>query len=198
MRDAAGKIIGLIGISRDVRAPIGTREIPVEFAAALEHFETNLAEPITPSALARRAQLAPPRYARPKHSDWTRLKYRKSEKAGRRKAGREATGAAGVAPAPAPFAATGWKTIWLAKALDQPPTGLGQARSTGGTTHLIGHHPQGFTSSSLEAMQTQHGEQKILAPRAIHPARPQHGPPPQGQGPQHRPFTRGLGGAVHP
>jgi AraC-like DNA-binding protein len=47
-----------------VRAPIGTRDIPVEFAAALEHFETNLAEPTTPSALARRAQLAPPRFAR--------------------------------------------------------------------------------------------------------------------------------------
>ncbi len=64
MRDAAGKIIGLIGISRDVRAPIGTREIPVEFAAALDQFENNLAEPVTPSALARRARLAPPRFAR--------------------------------------------------------------------------------------------------------------------------------------
>lgn len=64
IRDAAGKIIGLIGISRDVRAPIGTREIPLDFAAALDQFENNLAERITPSALARRAKLAPPRFAR--------------------------------------------------------------------------------------------------------------------------------------
>ena len=64
MRDAAGNIVGLIGISRDVRAPIETRDIPVEFAAALDHFENNVAEPITPSALAERARLAPPRFAR--------------------------------------------------------------------------------------------------------------------------------------
>lgn len=64
MRDAAGKIIGLIGISRDVRAPIGTREIPVDFAAALDQFKKNLAEPATPSALALRARLAPSRFAR--------------------------------------------------------------------------------------------------------------------------------------
>lgn len=64
MRDATGRIVGLIGISRDVRAPIGTREIPVDFASALDRFENNLSEPATPSALARRAQLAPHRFAR--------------------------------------------------------------------------------------------------------------------------------------
>jgi AraC-like DNA-binding protein len=64
IRDATGKIIGLIGISRDVRAPIGTREIPVDFAAALDQLENHLGERITPSALARRAKLAQPRFAR--------------------------------------------------------------------------------------------------------------------------------------
>jgi len=64
MRDAAGHIVGLIGISRDVRAPIATSDIPVEFAAALDHFENNVAAPITPSAIARRARLAPHRFAR--------------------------------------------------------------------------------------------------------------------------------------
>ena len=64
MRDIAGKIVGLIGISRDVRTPIGTGDIPVEFAAALDHFENNVAAAVTPSALARRARLAPPRFAR--------------------------------------------------------------------------------------------------------------------------------------
>ncbi len=64
MRDAGGQIVGLIGISRDVRAPIETRDIPVEFAAALNHFENHLADSVTPSAFARRARLAPHRFAR--------------------------------------------------------------------------------------------------------------------------------------
>ena len=64
MRDANGNIVGLIGISRDVRAPIATGDIPVEFAAALDHFENNLSASTTPSALAQRARMAPPRFAR--------------------------------------------------------------------------------------------------------------------------------------
>ena len=64
IRDAAGAIVGLIGISRDVRAPIQTREIPLKVAEALNHFEANLADPITPAALARRAGLPPHRFAR--------------------------------------------------------------------------------------------------------------------------------------
>jgi len=64
LRDEAGKIIGLIGISRDVRAPIDPEHIPVELAAALESFEKNLAESVTPASLARRAGLTPPRLAR--------------------------------------------------------------------------------------------------------------------------------------
>jgi AraC-like DNA-binding protein len=64
LRAADGTVTGLIGISRDVRAPIETREIPVEFARTLDHFEQHLAEPATPSALARRAGLPAPRFAR--------------------------------------------------------------------------------------------------------------------------------------
>jgi PAS domain S-box-containing protein len=64
LRDAAGKVIGLVGISRDVRAPVDPRNIPVELAAALESFEKNLAESVTPASLARRAGLTPPRLAR--------------------------------------------------------------------------------------------------------------------------------------
>lgn len=64
MRDATGVIVGLIGISRDVRAPIERSEIPVEVADALDHFERHLAEPVTPSTLARRAGLSPPQFAR--------------------------------------------------------------------------------------------------------------------------------------
>jgi PAS domain S-box-containing protein len=64
LRDAAGRVIGLIGISRDVRAPVDPRSIPVELAAALEHFENNLAESFTPTILARRAGITPARFAR--------------------------------------------------------------------------------------------------------------------------------------
>ena len=64
LRDAAGEVIGLIGISRDVRAPVDPRNIPVELAAALESFENNLAEPVTPTILARRARLTPAKFAR--------------------------------------------------------------------------------------------------------------------------------------
>ena len=64
LRDAAGAIIGLIGISRDVRAAIRTDEIPVKVAAALNHFETHLSDAITPASLARRAGLKPHRFAR--------------------------------------------------------------------------------------------------------------------------------------
>src|SRR5512139_802442 len=61
LRDAAGKVVGLIGISRDVRAPVDSRNIPMKLAAALESFENNLAESVTPANLARRAGLTPPK-----------------------------------------------------------------------------------------------------------------------------------------
>ena len=64
MRDDAGKVVGLIGISRDVRAPIETRDIPAGFAMALEEFENKVDAPVTPSALAKRAKLSPHRFAR--------------------------------------------------------------------------------------------------------------------------------------
>ena len=62
--DAKGNVIGLIGFSRDVRAPVNPRDIPPDLAGALESFEKNLAEPISPSGLARRAKLAPAKFAR--------------------------------------------------------------------------------------------------------------------------------------
>ena len=64
LRDTDGKVIGLVGISRDVRAPVDPRNIPMELAAALEGFEKNLAESVTPASLARRAGLTPSRLAR--------------------------------------------------------------------------------------------------------------------------------------
>jgi PAS domain S-box-containing protein len=64
LRDPAGKIVGLVGISRDVQAPVDPRAIPVELAAALESFENNLATSVSPTILAQRAGLSPARLAR--------------------------------------------------------------------------------------------------------------------------------------
>jgi AraC-like DNA-binding protein len=64
LRDARGEIIGLIGISRDVRVPVAVNEIPAGLAKALEIVETQYAEVLTPSRLARRAGLSPSRLAR--------------------------------------------------------------------------------------------------------------------------------------
>jgi AraC-like DNA-binding protein len=64
IRDSAGRVIGLVGISRDVRIPESADEIPLEFAKALTSFVENLSEPITPALLARRAKLSPQRFAR--------------------------------------------------------------------------------------------------------------------------------------
>lgn len=64
LRDASGKVIGIIGISRDVRSPMDPRNIPAELATALETFENNLSEPVTPAILARRAGLTPAKFGR--------------------------------------------------------------------------------------------------------------------------------------
>lgn len=64
LRDAEGNITGLIGFSRDVRAPVNLDDIPPGLASALESFEKDLAEPISPAGLAEQAKLAPSKLAR--------------------------------------------------------------------------------------------------------------------------------------
>lgn len=63
-RDAAGQIAGLVGISRDLRAPGDRESIPKSLAATLEHLETQYVEQISPASLARHAGLSPVRFAR--------------------------------------------------------------------------------------------------------------------------------------
>jgi len=63
-RDEAGNIAGLVGISRDLRAPGDRETIPKSLAATLEHLETHCADPISPASLARHAGLSPVRFAR--------------------------------------------------------------------------------------------------------------------------------------
>lgn len=64
IRNERGKITGIIGFSRDVRAPLDMQDIPPAVAAALAHLETHMAEPQTPAGLARRAKLTSSKFAR--------------------------------------------------------------------------------------------------------------------------------------
>lgn len=62
--DAVGAIVGLIGFSRDIRAPVEPHEIPKDFAKALDEFEQGLSSEVTPAWLARRSNLSSQRLAR--------------------------------------------------------------------------------------------------------------------------------------
>ena len=64
LRDGHGKIIGVIGISRDVRVAIEPEEIPVAFARAIQRMEQFPEEPFTPASLASAANMTSQRLAR--------------------------------------------------------------------------------------------------------------------------------------
>lgn len=64
LRGAGGKVVGLIGFSRDLRAPVATEELPVDFARAIEQFEKNPAQELSPATLAAQSGLSPARLAR--------------------------------------------------------------------------------------------------------------------------------------
>jgi AraC-like DNA-binding protein len=64
LRDAAGTMVGVIGISRDLRAPGDSSIIPARLADTLEFLEASFGEPLSPSGLATRAGLTPVRFAR--------------------------------------------------------------------------------------------------------------------------------------
>jgi PAS domain S-box-containing protein len=64
MRDSLGNIVGLVGISRDLRAPGDSEAIPAGLAGTLEYLETHYAESLSPASLARHAGLPPVRFAR--------------------------------------------------------------------------------------------------------------------------------------
>jgi PAS domain S-box-containing protein len=64
MRNRQGAIVGVVGISRDLRAP-GDREIiPASLASTLEYLENHCDDSISPGSLARLAGLPPVRFAR--------------------------------------------------------------------------------------------------------------------------------------
>ncbi len=55
---ADGRVLGIVGFSRDVRIPVESHEIPVEFASVLESFENHLSEIRTPSELAKKTNIS--------------------------------------------------------------------------------------------------------------------------------------------
>jgi len=63
-RDGAGRVVGLVGISRDLRAPGDKEVIPGSLAGTLDHLETHYADAVSPAGLAARAGLSPVRFAR--------------------------------------------------------------------------------------------------------------------------------------
>lgn len=64
IRDTQDRITGIVGFSRDVRATVEPHEIPAEFATALEEFEQDLSQAVTPAWLADRCGLSPQRLTR--------------------------------------------------------------------------------------------------------------------------------------
>lgn len=62
--DPIGKVIGLVGYSRDLRLPLSADEVPRQFAAALAEFEQTLSNEVTPAWLAERSGLSNQRLTR--------------------------------------------------------------------------------------------------------------------------------------
>lgn len=62
--DHIGKVIGLVGYSRDLRLPLSADEVPRQFAAALAEFEQTLSNEVTPAWLAERSGLSNQRLTR--------------------------------------------------------------------------------------------------------------------------------------
>ncbi len=64
VRDDAGRVVGLVGISRDLRAPGDKETIPAGLVRTLEFLEKHYAGTISPASLARRAGLSLTRFER--------------------------------------------------------------------------------------------------------------------------------------
>ncbi len=64
IRDAHGRVCGLIGISKDLSERVSRDEVPAAVALALRHLEREFDQAISPSWLAARAGLSAARFAR--------------------------------------------------------------------------------------------------------------------------------------
>lgn len=64
IRDAHGRVAGLIGISKELTALVSREDVPASVALALRTLETSFDRPLSPSSLARKAGMSPARFAR--------------------------------------------------------------------------------------------------------------------------------------
>jgi PAS domain S-box-containing protein len=64
VKSAKGVVVGVVGISRDLRAPGDSELIPAGLVNALEHLQNHCDDPLSPSSLARLAGLPSVRFAR--------------------------------------------------------------------------------------------------------------------------------------
>jgi PAS domain S-box-containing protein len=64
LQNDKGEIIGLVGISRDLRAPGDKQTIPTSLASTLGYLETHYHDSVSPAALARHAGLPLTRFER--------------------------------------------------------------------------------------------------------------------------------------
>lgn len=64
LRDAAGRIAGLVGLSRDLHAGADGVGVPAPLVATMDYLRTHFAEPVKPAQLAARAGLAPAKFTR--------------------------------------------------------------------------------------------------------------------------------------
>jgi AraC-like DNA-binding protein len=64
LKDEAGRTIGIVGFSRDVRIAVEPSFVPASLARALEKFERDLPSEASPSWLAKLAKMPPHRFAK--------------------------------------------------------------------------------------------------------------------------------------
>ena len=64
IRDARGQVTGLIGISKDLVAPVSRDDVSPEVARVLRYLESAYDDPVSPSLLARKAGMTAARFAR--------------------------------------------------------------------------------------------------------------------------------------
>lgn len=64
IRDAQGRVSGLIGISKDLTARVSREEVPPAVAQALRYLEGAYDQPLSPSSLACQAGMSAARFAR--------------------------------------------------------------------------------------------------------------------------------------
>lgn len=64
LRNAEGRVVGIIGYSKDLQDPVPLKDIPPEIAAVLDQFRLRCGDEASPSLLARAAGVSPARFAK--------------------------------------------------------------------------------------------------------------------------------------